>query len=91
MGPSFGARPTGIKSIQRGVTTIANASLSTTAIITPVDLTKSVLFYLGSSTASTAINDACARVSFSSNSGVLCRRDNNVSPTDVSWQIVEYY
>lgn len=80
---SFGVGGSPIKSIQRGIITIAVGTA--TATITAVDTTKSVLSYLGtkltagSDTATLVLTDSTTITATMTGTG------------QVSWQLVEHY
>lgn len=85
-----------IKSIQRGLTTLNNSTSSSSVIINSVDTSKSILYHLGTSTASTGgdynrtvyltlTNSTTITVAGATNAGIF---GDSVT---VSWQLVEYY
>lgn len=84
----------GIKSIQRGVTSISNSATNyATATITAVDLSKSTLSYGGchSNAQNTYIKDALASARLSSSTEVFVQRGGYTSNyATVAWEVIEY-
>lgn len=82
----------GIKSIQRGVTSITNGNSSATATITAVDVSKSTLSYGGcySNAQASYIDDALAGARLSSSTQVLVQRSGNSNDSTVAWEVIEY-
>lgn len=81
----------GIKSIQRGQTSIGSGASSATATITAVDTNKTELRFLGSYTASPAPIEPVA-VYLSSSTSVVCQRLSTPATTiNVSWELTERY
>ena len=82
----------GIKSIQRGVTSIVNGDSTATAIISAVDVSKSTLSYGGcySNAQATYIDDALASARLYSSTEVVVQRSGNSNNSTVAWEVVEY-
>jgi len=84
--------PTVIKSIQRGVITIANASATQTATITAVDTTRSALKFLGRSYAGDtkyAYDTSCYLV-LTNSTTVTATRQGTTTALYVSYEVTEY-
>jgi hypothetical protein len=82
----------GIKSIQRGVSSISNSAAYTIATITAVDLSKSTLSYGGcySNAQATYIDDALASARLSSSTEVFVQRSGYSNNSTVAWEVIEY-
>ena len=86
----------GIKSIQRGVITIAGSTGSNTATITAVTTAKSELRLLGSTTATSggiSPNNDFVKLVLTNTTTVTASRQNAAAPSaiDVSWEVTESY
>jgi hypothetical protein len=87
----------GIKSIQRGLISIATINSTATATISPVNTSKSILYFLGNSTAfSLDLSNSINRMAYLTltNSTTITASGAiafSSAPMAVSWQLVEYY
>ncbi len=81
----------GIKSIQRGVISIAGAASSNTATITSVDTAKAVISCLGSTGTDASTNSSSGYVALTNATTVTATRGGSSGTGSVSWQVVEYY
>lgn len=86
----------GVKSVQRGVITIAGSTGSNTATITAVTTAKSELRLLGSTTATSGginPNNDFVKLVLTNTTTVTASRQNPAAPgaIDVSWEITESY
>lgn len=86
----------GIKSIQRGVITIAGSTGSNTATITAVITAKSELRLLGSTTATSggiSPNYDFVKIVLTNTTTVTASRQSAAAPSaiDVSWELTEFY
>jgi len=78
---------TGIKSIQRGAT-----AANTSATITAVDTSKSVLYHLGTScTSGVAYTGDFARAVLTNSTTITFTCGSASNSPVVGWQLVEYY
>ncbi len=84
---------TGIKSVQRGLITIATSSYFNTATISAVNLSKAYINYLGSANPGgvSAAADILCRMEFDSSTQVAAIRSGNANGTIVSYEVVEFY
>lgn len=84
----------GIKSIQRGVLTLAYPDVSTTATIAAVDTSKTEVHFLGVKTSGSALASGLARLWLTNSTTVGAVVSNNGTPgvvTEVTYQVVEWY
>lgn len=88
-------RPTVIKSIQRGTITIAAASLTNTATLSPtVDPANSLLHWLGESgtfSTSNRTDPGWAGLTFTSGTTITATRTDTNNPCTVSFEVIEYH
>lgn len=83
--------PTGIKSIQRGVITIAPSAVSNTAAIAAVNTAKAELRFLGMS------GDSAQSWTFpwltltNANTVTAARKNATIMEQSVSWELTEWY
>ena len=85
----------GIKSVQRGVININYGAASATATISPVDINKAELRYLGSFTGvSELVNTMFAKIALTSSSTVAATRRASGgvgSYVVIGFEVTEYY
>jgi hypothetical protein len=81
----------GLKSVQYGVITIPNGSASNTAVISSVDITKSVIERQGQTTdIGAGLQDSFARLSFNDQTSVTATRQGNANQLLVRFCVKEY-
>lgn len=80
-----------VASVYRGVIVIANGSLTNTATIPAVDMTRSSLRFLGSSvgTAGSAA-DTHAQLTFTNSTTITATRGSNINPLSVGFEVITF-
>lgn len=84
----------GVKSIQRGVISIASSAYSGTATITAVDTSKTELRFLGGSALDPAAVQQTARIVLTNSTTITATVLSAVYPGQtgyVSWELTEFY
>lgn len=82
--------PGSIKSIQRGVISIANATSSATATITSVNTSKAVLSFLGAEATADDVRQL-PFLTFTNATTITATRSSTTGNQQVSFQVVEYH
>lgn len=80
----------GIKSIQRGVITIANAASSGTATVAAVNMAKTELRHDGQNSVSASQADGIATLVLTNSTTVTASRAGTSGATPVSWELTEW-
>ncbi|MBC9783553.1 hypothetical protein H1S01_03375 [Heliobacterium chlorum] len=81
----------GIKSVQSGVISIGSGYTTATATIAAVDITKSVIHFLGTTSGNSDVSIALARVALTNSTTVTATRvASSPNPTLVGWEVVEF-
>lgn len=83
--------PSGIKSIQRGVITMADPATAATATIQAVNTLKTELRFLGTSSNSGTSNAGFGKVVLTNSTTVTASRDGTNGNCSISWELTEYY
>lgn len=81
---------TGIKSIQRGVITLAHGDLSETATITAVVTAKTMLNYLGNSIETDSSTHE-TRIVLTDTTTITANRAGYAGAVTISYEVIEYY
>lgn len=81
----------GVKSVQRGVITLTPSGVGTgTATITAVNLSKSMVFWLGARHSGNDFGNINSRVELTNATTVTAAVSGPGSVTEVGWQVVEF-
>ncbi len=88
MGVSSGSK---IKSIQRGVVTVANTNTSSTATISSVNVNKSMLQLVGVSGGDGTPYYGCLALELTNSTTITASRFAGAYATDATFQVTEYY
>lgn len=84
-------QPLVIKRVQRGAINIAAGNTSNTAAITSVNTAKSILSWLGQTSAMGDATEGSAHLTLTSATVVTATRSASTNDADVNYQVLEFY